>query len=170
MSFLCGFQRVTMNFSEKAHRKGAPDGVGGAVKRIADTAVQRGTDLQTSEELFNVLKGQPSRIEYYWISEEAITKYDEKVPTNVPAVKGKLKKHQATQEDSAACFCARPVICKCYNPSAVDLRNQDNFPSTSTNSQRDKKGKFILVRYENKPFVGQVIQVVGEEVDILQLL
>ncbi|KAL0151585.1 hypothetical protein M9458_053102 [Cirrhinus mrigala] len=49
--FLSGFQGVTWNFNEKLHGKGAPDGVGGAVKSVADTAVQRGTDLQTAEEL-----------------------------------------------------------------------------------------------------------------------
>ncbi|KAL7380022.1 hypothetical protein ABVT39_010110 [Epinephelus coioides] len=165
--FLSGFQRVTWNFSEKSHGKGAPDGVGGAVKRIADTAVKRGTDLQTAEELYNFLKDQPSSINYYWISEEAIAKYNGSVPKNVPAVKGTLKIHQVTSEVPAAmqwreisCFCARPRICNCYGPSAVDFRNlSGNHPSTSTECQQDLKGKFILVRYERKPFVGQVMQV-----------
>lgn len=50
--------------------------MGGAVKRIADTAVQRGTDLQTAEEFSSFLKDQPSSIEYY-SSKEAIAKYNE---------------------------------------------------------------------------------------------
>ena len=41
--------------------------------------------------IYNFLKDQPSSIKYFWISEEAIVKYDESVPTNVPAVKGTLK-------------------------------------------------------------------------------
>ena len=66
-----------------------------------------------------------------------------------------------------SCFCARPDICKCYDPSPVDFHNiSEELPSTSTNCQQDLKGKFILVRYESKPFVGQVIQVVGEEVEV----
>ena len=74
-----GFKRDTWNFSEKAHSKGAPDGVGGAVKRIGDAAVQRGTDLQTAEELYKFLSAQSSSIKYNWISEEQIEKYDESV-------------------------------------------------------------------------------------------
>lgn len=76
MPFLCGFHRATWNLSEKSHGTGAPGGVGGAVKNIADTAVKTGTDLQTTEELYNFLKDQPSRINNYWISEEAIAKCD----------------------------------------------------------------------------------------------
>ncbi|KAM7417161.1 hypothetical protein PAMA_017008 [Pampus argenteus] len=141
-------------------------------RMLSDTAVQRGTDLQTAEELYNFLKDQPSSIKYFWISEEDIVKYDESVPTNVPAVKGTLKIHQVTSEEPAliqwreiSCFCARPLICKCYEPSPADFRNlSENLPST--NCQQDLKGKFIMVRYESKPFVGQVIQVVGEEVEV----
>ncbi len=128
--FLSGFKRVTWNFSEKSHGKGAP----------ADTAVQRGTDLQTAEELYKFLKDQDSTINYYWISEEDIAKFDESVPKNVPAVKGTLKMHQVTSEEPAAiqwreisCFCARPGICKCYDPSTVDFRNlSESVPSTAT--------------------------------------
>ena len=93
--------------------------MGGAVKRIVDTAVKRGTDF---------LKDQASSINYYWISEEAAAKYDESVPKNVPAVKDTLKIHQVTSEVPAAmqwrdisCFCAKPAICNCYGPSAVDF-------------------------------------------------
>lgn len=75
---------MTWNFSEKSHGKGAPDGVGGAVKRIADFAVQRGADLQTPEDLFSLLKEKESSIKYYWISDEDIARYDEALPDDVP--------------------------------------------------------------------------------------
>lgn len=82
--------------------------------------------------------------------------------------------HQVSSEEPAAihwrefsCFCARPGICKCYDPSAVDFCNlSENVPSTATDRLRDLKGKFILVGYESKPFVGQVIRVVCEEVEV----
>ena len=67
--FLYGFENVLWNFSEKAHGKGAPDGVGGAVKRLADAAVLRGKDLQTAEHVFNFLKDESS-VRCYWISED----------------------------------------------------------------------------------------------------
>lgn len=128
---LCGFQRVTWNFGEKSHGKGAPEGVGGAVKRIADTAVKIGTDLQTAVELYSFLQDQPSSMNYYCIPEETIAKYDQSVPKNVPLVKGSLKIHQVISEVPAAmqwrlisCFCARPGICNCYGPPAVDFRRK----------------------------------------------
>ena len=34
--FLSGFEYVSWNYSERSHGKGAPDGIGGAVKREAD--------------------------------------------------------------------------------------------------------------------------------------
>lgn len=75
--------------------------MGGAVKCNEDTAVQRGTDLQTAEELYNFLKDQSSGIKCYWISEEAIAKYDQSVPTNVLAVEGTLKVYQVASEEPA---------------------------------------------------------------------
>lgn len=38
--------------------------------------------------LYNFLKDKPSSIKYFWIFEEAIVKYNESFPKNVPAVKG----------------------------------------------------------------------------------
>ena len=167
--FLSGFQKISWNFSEKAHGKGAPDGVGGAVKRLADTAVQRGKSLQSPEDFYQFLKDQTSSVTYFWISEDAIERYDDKVPAVVPAVKGTMKLHQVTCEKPASiryrdisCFCARPAICRCYNPSAVDF---SDLPSTSVGLE-DQRGKFALVKYEGKPFVGQILQVVGDEVQV----
>lgn len=89
-------------------------------------------------------------------------------------MKSTLKTHQVTSEVPAemqwreiSCYCSRPGICNCYGPSAVDFHNiPENHPSTSTKCQQDLKGKFILVIYESKPFVGQVVQVVGEELEV----
>lgn len=157
--------------------KGAPEGVGGAEKHIADTAVKRGADLQT-EGLYSFLKDQPSSSNYYCIPEQTIAKYDQSVPKNVPLVKGTLKIQRVTSEVLAAmqwrlmlCFCARPGICNCYGPSAVDFHNlSGNLSSTSNKCQQDLKGKFILVRYESKSFVGQDMQVVDEELEVSCML
>ena len=78
--FLSGFQQVTWNFSEKSHGKGAPDGVGGAVKRTADSAVQRGEDVQTPEDFYNLLTERKSDVKFLWVTEEDIKRFDEAVP------------------------------------------------------------------------------------------
>lgn len=62
--FLSGFKHVTWNYSEKSHGKGAPDGIGGAVKRDADRYVQRGGELQTPLDLYEML-AKKIRVNYY---------------------------------------------------------------------------------------------------------
>lgn len=62
LPFILGFKEVTWNFSEKAHGKGAPDGVGGAVKRTADQRVKMGADIQTPKELYEALQSTASAI------------------------------------------------------------------------------------------------------------
>ncbi|KAF3834439.1 hypothetical protein F7725_025643 [Dissostichus mawsoni] len=106
-----------------------------------------------------------STVNFSWISEEDIEKFDEKVPEVVPAVKGTMKLHQVISTKPAtilyrdiSCFCSRPAaICKCYNPSTVDFRNASEVPEPPRLNQR---GKFIVVNYEGKPFV------VGDEIEV----
>ncbi|KAF3844210.1 hypothetical protein F7725_013551, partial [Dissostichus mawsoni] len=108
-----------------------------------------------------------STVNFSWISEEDIEKFDEKVPEVVPAVKGTMKLHQVISTKPAtilyrdiSCFCSRPAaICKCYNPSTKCVR----IPEPPRLNQR---GKFIVVNYEGKPFVGQIVQVVGDEIEV----
>ena len=44
------------NFFEASHRKGALDGVGGALKRTTESLVNKGTDIPNATELFAVLQ------------------------------------------------------------------------------------------------------------------
>ncbi|KAI4811884.1 hypothetical protein KUCAC02_014755 [Chaenocephalus aceratus] len=44
-----GFKRGTWNFFEASHGKGAPDGVGGLLKRTADRLVSQGHDIPSAE-------------------------------------------------------------------------------------------------------------------------
>lgn len=46
----------TWNYHEAGHGKGAPDGVGGACKRIADTLVSQGNDIPNASSLICALK------------------------------------------------------------------------------------------------------------------
>ncbi|CAK6978283.1 uncharacterized protein LOC125882102 [Scomber scombrus] len=127
--FLSGFRQVTWNFSEKSHGKGAPDGVGGAVKRTADSAVQRGEDVQTPEDFYNLLTEKKSDVKFFWVTEEDIRRFDEAVPEVVPPVKGTLAMHQVISTEPGkvmhreiSCFCSRPHICQCHNPIMVNLQ------------------------------------------------
>ena len=45
----------TWNLFEAGHGKGAPDAVGGTIKRMADKFVANGKDIPTAESLFQSL-------------------------------------------------------------------------------------------------------------------
>ncbi|KAA0717666.1 hypothetical protein E1301_Tti014557 [Triplophysa tibetana] len=165
--FLSGIMRVTWNFAGKSHGKEA---------RIFFRFVQGGADVQTPEHLYELLKEKESSLKYYWISDKDIERYDEALPDSVLAVKGTLKIHQVTtaqpgkiQHREISCFCSRPDIFQCHNPSEVDFQNTTKVPSTSPQAKenpKDLNGKFVLVEYDGQPFVGQVLKVVGNEIEM----
>ena len=49
--FVEGFMNVTWNFTEASHGKGAPDGVGGALKNLADRIVSYGSSIPDADTL-----------------------------------------------------------------------------------------------------------------------
>lgn len=109
--FLSGFKKVTWNFSEKSHGKGAPDGVGGAAKRCADDFVRKRGD---------VLQDTASSIKYFWIDVTEVSRYDEAVQNELPLVKGTLKIHQIVA-DKPGKIHHRELSCFCC------LRHQTNY-------------------------------------------
>ncbi|KAI4819962.1 hypothetical protein KUCAC02_027962 [Chaenocephalus aceratus] len=125
--------KTTFTYSEKSHGKEAPDGIGGAIKREADLYVHRGGELQTPQDLYEMLnKRLGSSITYYWVSRESIESCDELIPGSLQAVKGTFKIHQVVSSQPAqithrevSCFCKRLEMspCPCYKPVTVDLRN-----------------------------------------------
>ncbi|CAH2093998.1 unnamed protein product [Euphydryas editha] len=56
--FLPGINNFTWNYSEPGHGKGAPDGVGGTLKRSADQAVAEGKDVTDLNVLKNILSSK----------------------------------------------------------------------------------------------------------------
>ena len=91
--FIKGFKSVTWNFTEASHRKGAPDGVGGALKNLADRLVAYGTDIPDAEALLYNLSKQSS-VKLFKVTEEDIETCGELVPPSLKTVQGTLKVHQ----------------------------------------------------------------------------
>ena len=54
-----GFTKITWNFLEAGHGKGAPDGIGGVIKRTADTLVTHGGDIETAEACLTHYNNEP---------------------------------------------------------------------------------------------------------------
>lgn len=93
--FMKGFKTVTWNFTEASHGKGAPDGVGGALKNLADRLVAYGTDIPNAAALLENLSSQ-STVKLFKVTEENITKCGELVAPSLKSVPGTLKVHQVS--------------------------------------------------------------------------
>ena len=88
-----GFVHVTWNFLEAGHGKGAPDGIGGVIKRTADGVVSAGNDIVSAEALVEKLKEKTT------VYMELVTQRDIQVFDKVPDLKpvdGAMKIHQVS--------------------------------------------------------------------------
>ncbi|KAJ8412208.1 hypothetical protein AAFF_G00144750 [Aldrovandia affinis] len=123
-----GFKRVTWNFSERSHGKGAPDGVGGVLKHKADMHVLGGSDLKTPMDLYNYLQKSSENVTVKWIEEEDISAMDEMLPPSVRPVTGISNRHQVLSffpgkifYRALSCFCKYPEICPCHKLSKLEF-------------------------------------------------
>lgn len=94
--FMRGFKHVTWNFTEASHGKGAPDGVGGALKNLADRIVSYGTSIPDADTLFEQLNLNSS-VRLFKITEEDIKTSGELVLPCLKAVPGMMRIHQVSQ-------------------------------------------------------------------------
>ena len=121
--FEYGFHSGTWNFFESAHGKGAPDAVGGALKRKADRLVNNGQDLSTAEQLYTALN-TGSVVRLYLIDAQSITKIEQQMMgKKLIAIPRTMKVHQLWTSSAAtgsvscrvlSCFCNQPEQCDCY--------------------------------------------------------
>jgi len=154
-----GFKYATWNFSEASHGKGAPDGVGAAIKRVADGIVSKGEDIPNANILFERLQGKTA-VKLFLIPEEKIIEMENKKPTDesIDKIKGIMKIGQVILSGSnsefksrnLSCFCKKfPAICSCHNP--VDIIRMDRSSSvnpTSLNIDESLHPRSDLVQYK----------------------
>lgn len=127
---------LTWNYSESGHGKGAPDGVGGTLKRTADRLIAEGRDLASYESLLSALK-QETKIKLFSVSHEEIGKVEQVLKPNLLAFKGTMICHQVTLKKEATKLSMRKLSCfKCapgqtcthfhlgiYSPVSSDTKN-----------------------------------------------
>lgn len=90
-----GLNAFTWNYTESGHGKGAPDGVGGVLKRTADRLVAEGKDLNDFQSVFKYLEDRCLGITLLLVSEEQITKMKLLFENQtLKSFKGTLKVHQ----------------------------------------------------------------------------
>ncbi|KAI4816693.1 hypothetical protein KUCAC02_009009 [Chaenocephalus aceratus] len=123
-----GFQRTTWNFFPTSHGKGAPDGIGGTVKRTADSLILRGNDIVDGN-IFHEMVGRSLCSTKLYIINEADMPYDALLSQPLKPVPATRKLHQVTPTHrnnseihcrSLSCFC-EPQMCECFCPTIFQL-------------------------------------------------
>lgn len=85
--------RITWNYSEAGHGKGAPDGVGATVKRTADRMVNIGSDVGSFEQFYKLIKNLQNVIVKIVEEKDIITK-EKLIPFNLKPFKGTFSIYQ----------------------------------------------------------------------------
>lgn len=121
---------LSWNYSERGHGKGAPDGVGGCLKRVADMHVAQGGDLPNVKSLCDALNERVKNIKVIHISSKEITEII--MPEKMNRFKGTLRTHQITWQRGQnvlyfrrlSCFsCESDKICQHYGIGILHLHN-----------------------------------------------
>ncbi len=119
-----GFKAGSWNFFEASHSKGAPDGVGGALKITADMMVAKGRDIADAHELFKALTETNTKVKLFFVKSEDIESAMKKMPKHIPAVPGTMRIHQVItlapgelihRDVSCMCTTWQQFNCKCFN-------------------------------------------------------
>ena len=92
-----GFKTATWNYLESGHGKGAADGVGAVVKRLADRIVSHGKDVTDASTMFNELSTQKSSIAFFYVTDEDISAVTKTVPSDLKSYPGTMLVHQVSQ-------------------------------------------------------------------------
>ncbi len=126
-----GFISVNWIFTEAGHGKGAPDGVGAAVKRRADAIVSSGKDITNCADLMQNLSNQESKTRLLTVNAIDIEAVDKMLGPNIPIIKGIMKIHQVIcitrgviEHRELSCLCMKPAGCQCMPLTKVTLSHE----------------------------------------------
>lgn len=181
-----GFKYATWNFSESSHGKGAPDGVGAAVKRVADGLVSLGEDIPNAKVLFEKLSNRTS-VTLFYIEENKITEIQEKLQLNkIPKIKGITSVRQIVssgtimQSRQFSCFCKKfPATCNCHQPQELKGFRQSSSPDTllknsaSPEETRSREvipsieiGTWLVINYNGVLYPGIVTNLNNDQTEV----
>lgn len=86
---------LTWNYYESGHGKGAPDGIGGTLKRTANRLVGEGKDIPDLKTFTNYLSKEVTNILLFVVTKSEIEEMDKLIATkNIPRFPGTMKVHQ----------------------------------------------------------------------------
>lgn len=116
--------KVSWNYQESGHGKGAPDGIGAVVKRTADNFVRYGGDVGYFEDFWSLVTQNIPNVHFEMITENEIK--GKTFPPNLPGFKGTMKAHQVVwAADHKKTIVFRELSCfECENISNVCNHNK----------------------------------------------
>lgn len=133
-----GFESLTWNFFESGHGKGAADGIGGSIKRLADHFVATGHDIADASQFFEALNGR-SKTKLFSVSKDDIAVILMTIPNGIIPLKGTMQVHQLFAQHPGSlsyrilsCFCSKFCSCydvKTYHPLPEDVIEVDSATS-----------------------------------------
>ncbi|CAH0560396.1 unnamed protein product [Brassicogethes aeneus] len=107
---------MSWHYTESGHGKGAPDGVGGCLKRTADYIVAKGQDVSNFKELIQCLTSNCKGIKVIPITDSVVPDIQSLV-SDPQTFKGTMKIHQVSwSRITANIIHARRLTCKMCLP------------------------------------------------------
>jgi len=154
------FPQITEIFyyTEAGHGKGAPDGVGAAVKTAADDAVKNGEDVDTFNALITVLQKRCKNVDIGIVEESEMKEVDKIVPTSIQPFPGTMSVHQLTwvkeysnraQLNSVSCYsCEAGTDCGHFKlPNSPWMTEKPCQVNPEQSCAPIKKGDWVCVQY-----------------------
>lgn len=156
---------MSWNFTAAGHGKGPMDGVGGALKRMADYHVSHGTDITSSAEFISTL--QKSKVMLIEIKDEEVKHLKSEVSNmNIPEIKGIMNSYQVTCNEglmymnSFSCFsCPTDKACEHFMLDEI-------FKNTSATGVGKKKGPKKMASKENRLSESSPLDLLARQLDI----
>lgn len=129
---------IIWHFTERGHGKGAPDGVGGCIKRLCDAHVAKGNDVSNLDDLMACLSVNCKGIQVFKIDESRFPEIDLLLKESATRpFKGTLEIHQITwhvenphviHARRLSCLdCAAYERCPHYGIGQINIQFKDPF-------------------------------------------
>lgn len=127
-------EEIYWHFSESGHGKGAPDGIGGCLKRTADRQVGLGRDISNIKDLISCLQENVQATTIIYIDDTHLPVIEDKIKkTEVKPFKGTLRIHQIAWHKSepniiharrlSCVSCPANVVCTHYEIGQIPIKS-----------------------------------------------
>ncbi|KAI4785365.1 hypothetical protein KUCAC02_037808 [Chaenocephalus aceratus] len=151
-----GFEKATWNFFPTSHGKGAPDGIGGTVKRTADNLVLRGNDVTDGHTFFEKVSNSLKGVQLHYIVEEDMERYDTLLIDPLRPVPSTRQIHQVIAHENRihyrqlSCFCSKMLDCQCFCPATFYFQGPDEQQSDTRRARKKIPLNMLWEEMENE--------------------